>query len=421
MSPFTSLQDIEDFFLQLSHKKNQYPPFQMVRLALTLLGEPQAQLQYVHISGTNGKGSTSNYLSHFLTESGLKVGLFTSPHLFSIRERIKINNDTISTEDFITHFNHVYAHVGQTCNLIQFEWLYLIALSYFHAEHVDLVILEVGIGGLRDTTNTIPHKLAAIITNISLDHQTLLGHSLDAITMQKQGIITDATSSAFIGNITDETLLARIHEHLSETQTPGFFLFEDFWFDAEAQLFVFGGKSVQTNNKQLASYQYENIALALATAEYVLTHFNKQMNIPVVKTIIDSWQMPIRFEIITNEETTYIFDGAHNVAGMQTMIEALHTRFPMQNYLFVYAAMADKPYKEMLTLLAEKGTVVLYDFQPIYQRAFDINGTSSFLIIKDVAELKTYIATHHHKIIVYVGSMYFVAYIRSLFHKGILP
>jgi dihydrofolate synthase/folylpolyglutamate synthase len=421
MSQFTSLQDIEDFFTQLSHKKNQYPPFQMVRLALKLLGQPEEALQYIHISGTNGKGSTSTYLSHFLTDSGLRVGLFTSPHLFNICERIKLNNQSIPVTDFIKHFNAVYNRINNVCSLIQFEWLYLIALEYFNAQQVDIVILEVGIGGARDTTNTIPHKLAAIITNVALDHEALLGTSLAAITTQKQGIITATTQRAFIGNITDQTLLALIHERLNETQTPGYFLFEDFWYDAEAELFVFGGMSIQTSNSTLAPFQYENIALALAVADNVLTHFHKRLDLDAAQTTIHTWQMPIRFEVVRTGSQIYIFDGAHNVAGTQTMIEALQRHFPGHNYLFVYAAMADKAYEAMLGLLEAHGTVVLFDFQPIYQRAFDVHDARAQPVITTVSELRNLASTHENSVIVYVGSMYFVAYIRELFHTGILP
>src|SRR5699024_114874 len=113
----------------------------------------------------------------------------------------------IPEADFIADFNTLYQKVHQDCKLIQFEWLFLLALIYFKKQKIDLVILEVGIGGLYDTTNIIPHKLVAAITTIDYDHQQLLGETLTEITQQKIGIITENTQYAFIGNIKDTDLL----------------------------------------------------------------------------------------------------------------------------------------------------------------------------------------------------------------------
>jgi len=421
MTDFTNLHDIEAFFATIPYKKKDFPPFEMLTKALKLLGNPQDNLQYIQVTGTNGKGSTSTYLSYFLHYSGLNVGLFTSPHLFMITERIKVNNHAIPVAAFITHFNRIYNIIGDTCKLIQFEWLYLIALDYFNSQNLDIVILEVGIGGKYDSTSTIPHKLAAVMTNIAHDHRTLLGNSLEAITEQKSAIITDQTKFAFIGNITDDNLLTMIDEQLTETQTPGYFLFHDFWFDIEQCSFSILGTNITIKNNTLPPYQYENIALALAVATKVLSHFNTHLNYETARRTIETLQMPIRFEVMTYNEQTYIFDGAHNIAGLNTMLEALAKHFPNNTYTFIYAAMADKEYQSMLDLLAHNGKVVLFDFHAIYHRAFTPLEDDTFPIIKSEDELKQFMQTERENIFIYAGSIYFVSYIRNLFNQNFLP
>jgi len=421
LSDFTTLQEIEAFFADIPYKKKDFPPFEMMRRALALLDNPHEKLQYVQITGTNGKGSTSSYLSHFLADSGLRVGLFTSPHLFMITERIKVNNTSIPVAAFIAHFNRIYRLIYPQCKLIQFEWLYLIALDYFTTQALDVVILEVGIGGKFDTTTTIPHKLAAVITNISYDHRSLLGSSLEAITQQKQAIITEQTRGAFIGNVTDDTLVSLIKEQLTETNTPGFFLFYDFWFDVEAHIFSFFEQTITVTNENLAPYQYENITLALAVAAYIGEYFEKPLNQAAAKQTIETLQIPIRFEVVTKADTAYVFDGAHNLAGLDTLIETLSVQFPATSYVFVYAAMVDKDYTAMLDLLSRNGKVFLYDFHALYPRAFVAQEQDAFPILEDQAALKQMIRTEQDKIIVFVGSMYFVSYIRNLFQQEVLP
>ena len=417
---FTSITQIENFFANISHKKRDYPPFFMLNQALELLDNPQNDFQYIQITGTNGKGSTANYLSHFLTAHQLNVALFTSPHIFEITERIKINNITIPVADFIMIFNTLYQQVGATCKLIQFEWLYLIALTFFKTQKIDVVILEVGIGGLYDTTNTIPQKLAAVITNIDYDHQNILGNSLAEIATQKLGIITNKTKYTFIGNIKQATLYPLIKKHCTAVATTPYFYQQDFYYDTTKNIFHIFDYEIALPTQELPLYQYENIALSMAVADKILAYFQKKTNIQFLLNIMTDLQLPIRFEILQKNERTYIFDGAHNISGITVALESLTNTFPNQKYTFIYSAMADKEYKQMLALLSKYGTVVLFDYYQIYQRAFKIENDNNHLILKNTDDLVAYNQTASDAIIVYIGSIYYVSHIRNLFRKGII-
>ena len=157
-----------------------------IRKVLENLGNPQDSLKYIHVAGTNGKGSTCAMLDSILREAGYKVGLYTSPHIFEYTERIKINGQEISKEDFANLFEEV-ASVG--IHLTEFETLTVMMFLYFQRNNVEIVILETGMGGRFDATNVIKENLCSIITQIDLDHIDRLGKTKDEIAFEKAGII----------------------------------------------------------------------------------------------------------------------------------------------------------------------------------------------------------------------------------------
>lgn len=415
MKKFTTIAEIEQYFATISYKKKDFPPFYMIKKALELLGNPEKDLKYIHITGTNGKGSTSHYLSMFLSLHRVKTGLFTSPHIHSITERLKVNNDSIPEADFIELFNRIFPIVSPTCQLIQFEWLTVMAFVYFKAVDVDVVVLEVGIGGLLDSTNIIPSKIAAVITNVDFDHQNMLGSTLIDITKQKAGIITNSTDFIFTGKIAYPIVLKTIQQTADTLGKACLSYGSDYYYEVHhATLHIYEKTfAIQAN---LPIYQYENITLALAVAEKILTHTFK---LPIlqekIEDVVSNMQLPIRFEQIRYNDKTLIFDGAHNLPGVSKLIESLQAAFPLASYSFVFCAMSDKAYQEMIEKLATIGTVTLYDYHQVYQRALEIEEQRTEQVLTSIEQVETYIVNSKTDIIIFVGSIYFVSYIRGFF------
>ena len=191
--------------LPFYHEKGQQaykPGLDRISNFLNSLDNPDKDLKFVHIGGTNGKGSTAHYISSILQEAGYNVGLFTSPHFFDFRERIKINNKKID-KDFITEFTKLNKKYIEKASLSFFELSFGLAVSYFNKRNVDIAIIEVGLGGRLDATNIIT-PLMSIITNISLDHTEILGDTLEDIAEEKSGIIKK-DSITIIGESNDIT------------------------------------------------------------------------------------------------------------------------------------------------------------------------------------------------------------------------
>ena len=168
-------------------KEAYKPGLDRITNFLEFINSPHKNLKFIHIGGTNGKGSTAHYISSILQESGYKAGLFTSPHFYDFRERIKVNNQKID-KDFITEFTNLNKKNIENNSLSFFELSFGLAVSYFNRNKVDIAIIEVGLGGRLDATNII-NPLMSIITNISLDHTEILGDNLEDIAGEKSGII----------------------------------------------------------------------------------------------------------------------------------------------------------------------------------------------------------------------------------------
>ncbi|MBQ4283806.1 MAG: bifunctional folylpolyglutamate synthase/dihydrofolate synthase, partial [Lachnospira sp.] len=172
------------------------------RIMLKALGNPEKQLKVIHVAGTNGKGSVCAYLERILRENGYKVGLFTSPHLTDIRERIKIDGELISREEFLWGFDTVKEAVEE-CGLqpAYFDYLLGIAVLSFIKENVDYCIMETGLGGKLDATNAIENKLLNVITGVSLEHTAILGNTVEQIAEEKAGIVKAATPVVYMDKL----------------------------------------------------------------------------------------------------------------------------------------------------------------------------------------------------------------------------
>ena len=302
------------------------------RKLAALAGDPHARLRFIHVAGTNGKGSTCAMLKGIYRASWLRVGLFTSPHLVSFRERIQVNRQLIGEADVARLVGEMRAQL-QTLEPTFFEFVTVMALRHFAEQKCDLVIWETGLGGRLDSTNIVT-PLASVITNISFDHQQWLGDTLAKIAAEKAGILKPGVPAI---TATDEPeALEVIRETARRQGVP---------------LTIVGkGEAVSPIVSMLGEHQRRNAALALATVRVL------QDKIPVSEIVMQSAlalvQWPGRLQVVRRGAQTLLLDGAHNPAGAITLRTALRQHFPQSKPVLVLGILRDKDWRSICEILA---------------------------------------------------------------------
>jgi len=387
--------------------------------AVDLLGNPEQSYPIIHVTGTNGKGSTIAFMRELFARHGKKVGTFTSPHIISIHDRICINGEPISDEDFIRLADQVKAMEQRLLEthdqLSFFELLTLIALLYFKEQKVDLVLLEVGIGGLLDTTNVVTGEIA-IITSIGLDHQETLGDSLTAIAEQKAGIFKPG-KSAVIANLAPEAQLV-----CQKTATNlGVSLYQadqDFSFRNGN----FSSSSLADFNHLIlgleGTYQEENAALALQTFLLFMAQRNEKVDQEAVRAALQATKWAGRLEAVT--EHIYL-DGAHNLPALERLVEFIQEKI-QQGYQphILFGALKRKDYSGMLTYLTEHlPDVALYVTSFDYQGSLEEQDFGDYTSIASYRDfIDTFEASAGEKDLLFVtGSLYFISEVRACIMK----
>jgi dihydrofolate synthase / folylpolyglutamate synthase len=315
------------------------------RQLAALAGNPQEQLRFIHVAGTNGKGSSCAILESIYRVAGFRVGLFTSPHLVSFRERIQVNRELISEADVVQLVSEMRPRLATfpaAYHPTFFEVITVMALTYFARQNCDLVIWETGLGGRLDATNIV-NPLVSVITNIGLDHQQWLGNTLAEIAAEKAGIIKPGIP---VVTATEEPEALPVVE--TTAQEYGSLIRK-----------VSGRDAARITHQGLAGeHQRLNAALALATVELM------QSNIPVTEAQIQaglakvSW--PGRFQIIQRPGgRTLVLDGAHNPAGVAALAAAIQAHFPDTKPTFIVGMLADKDWRPMCGQLAQLASRVV--------------------------------------------------------------
>lgn len=315
-----------------------------IEAALAKLGNPQDYLKFIHVAGTNGKGSVCTMLDSILREAGYKTGLYTSPHIFEYTERIKVNGIEIPQDDFAL----LYKKVADTnIHLTEFEILTIIAFLYFHEHNVEIVILETGMGGRLDATNVIKQNLCAIITQIDLDHTDRLGKTKDEIAYEKAGIIKQGCP--IVTSMGYEAIRDKADEMNSMFIFTSPFVPQDF-VDALAL-------------KGL--HQIENLALVLSAINYLF----KDIDENTIKRGLMKVKNPCRFEYF--EDKNLIIDASHNPNGIKALRDNLDYYYPNQKRRFVFGCLKTKDYAKMMQLLFQEG-------DEVYLNEFDYKDACTF-------------------------------------------
>lgn len=359
------------------------------------------QKNMIHVAGTNGKGSTVNYLRSILNAHGYKVGTFTSPYLICHNDRIRVDDIPISDEDLLKYINQYYDVIKKD-GLSMFEIDVLIMLAYFQSLDLDYRIIETGIGGLNDKTNVID-PIISTITNIGMDHQKQLGDSIYDIINEKMGIIKP--HQMFITSETQGTVLARLQEQCDVQEAIMYVVPE---YQVSRYPFHFRYRDMAFTLKNQGIYQVTNARLALTIAAKLI-HLDSTLTTAAIENA--SWKG--RYETLPYHDGTVEIDGAHNIPGIQALIQTLRVK-KEKNVSIIFSCLNDKDISPMLDLMLKEGyTVYLTTFND--ERAIDLKTveTRPNLIIVDSfteALQAAYIKKNH---IVITGSLHFISRVRK--------
>ncbi|MFC6713346.1 bifunctional folylpolyglutamate synthase/dihydrofolate synthase [Branchiibius cervicis] len=340
------------------------PSLERVRQVMELLGDPQNAYPVIHLTGTNGKTTTTRVIERILREIGLNTGRMTSPHLHDVRERIAFNGQPIEPERFVATYDDVlpYVHIVDERSVAEggprttyFELLVIIAYAAFADAPVDVAVVEVGLGGLWDATNVADGKVA-VVTPISLDHTRLLGDTVEEIATEKRAIIKPG-ALAVIGRQLPEVDEV-IREHVVEVEAT--MLREDEAFAVTERDQAIGGQQITVQGLAavypdlfvplFGDYQAHNVATAIAAVEAFIGGGEQPLDLELLQSALAQVTSPGRLEIVRRSPTVLV-DAAHNAGGAIALAEALTDSFAFTHLVGVLAVLADKDAESMLTTL----------------------------------------------------------------------
>ena len=327
------------------------PGLERTRTLLAALGDPHKTLKFIHVAGTNGKGSTAAMLASCLQAAGYRVGLFTSPFINRFNERIQVDGEQIPDQELVRLVERVRPAADAMADVpTEFEIITALGMLYFAERRCDIVVLEVGLGGTLDSTNVIDPPECAVITALGIDHVKELGPTLADIASAKAGIIKPGSPVVSYGGVPEaDAVIARAAAEQGAPLTVvdfGKLKMEDGSLDAVT--FDFDGLN-GVRLPLIGSYQPRNAAVAI-TALRVLR--GRGWNIPeqAIRTGLETVRWPGRFELLRHTPA-FLLDGSHNAHGMRATVQSLRDRFPGQKFVFLLSIMADKDVDEMLELL----------------------------------------------------------------------
>ena len=388
---------------------------------LEALGNPERELKSIHIAGTNGKGSTAAMVTAFAKAHGLRVGTFTSPHMDSIRERIQLDGVPLEEEpfwqaaSFVREVEHRLLEEWGAFNY--FEILTAMMFVVFQQEAVDLAIIEVGIGGLLDNTN-VGHPLVSVITTIGLDHQDLLGSTLEEITAQKAGIIKSG-QQVVVGPVTGECMDVIRNTASKQGATvqafgEDFSLVEDSYQDAELSIPL----------EQLAlqgAFQKENATVAIRVFRAWMEASGRSVQAEFIKAALRVVSWPGRMEVL-QATPLVIIDGAHNLPAIERLIQNMTAHVGKKQTL-LFSALTRKDSKQMLAKLQEAlpdVNIILTSFHPSRGISIARSDVEAYLDFPQISYEESFedvidrfaSATDDKSELWVTGSLYFIAEVR---------
>ena len=405
------------------------PTLKRMRQFLTELGNPQTKIQAVHVAGTNGKGSTIAFLTSLLGQEGRQVGTFTSPFITRFNERIAVNGQPISDEavaNLVTQVRPVVEKMDQTelGGPLEFEIVTAMMFLYFAQHPVDVVLVEVGIGGLYDSTNVFT-PLVSVITNVGWDHMALLGNTLPEIAQQKAGIIKPHVP--VVTGVQVPEALTVIKRVANEQHAPLMVLDDDFKLTGDPADFESNDCHVSNiKSGLLGVYQLKNLAVAIQAAVVLSRQRGWKLSDDQIRRASLQARWPGRMEIM-QQEPLVVLDGAHNLPGVQALKQSLQTYWQDRPIHILAAILDDKLFQPMIDelLTIPNSQLTLTNFQnPLHRQvvqpaelvaneARQINYEANWR----TALRQLIKQANPRDVVIITGSLYFVSEVRPLFKK----
>lgn len=441
----TTYQDALDWVHGLL-RFGQKPGLERVQWMLSRLGNPERRIPFIHVAGTNGKGSTCAYLNGILQAAGYSTGMFTSPYLVNFRERIRYNGEMISEDDFCSIASQIKP-LAMECALAtshgtptEFEVITVIAIQYFaQLARPAVVIWETGLGGRLDSTNVV-HPLLSIITNIGLDHMDVLGHTIQEIAREKAGIIKQGVPVVTCEQSPEA--LAVLEEVARDKRSTLYLLNRDFAVEQLSE--QVGSQTIRfTSQHRRHASEYElklngvhqplNAAAALATVDVLRNFYAFLAEDEEISKGLQQTTWPGRLEVVSLQPLIFL-DGAHNAQGMQVLSQSLDKLLPAgKSVELLVSSLADKPLVQMaeaaipLVALAKRLVLTQFDFP----RAATVEKLQDGYLTAGVEPEKLFLAPNWREYVtawkeqasaddclVICGSLYFIAQVRAFLYNG---
>lgn len=364
---FASVEDIYQHLLSRAPEDRMAPRLDAVQLAVEALGDPHRSAPVVHVTGTNGKTSTARLVESLLLAHDLRVGRYTSPHLERVTERISIDGEPVSDETFVRIYGEIapyldlvdrHLEADGAPRLTYFETLTVLAFAVFADEPVDVMVLEVGIGGSWDATN-VADAAVSVVTPIDLDHTGMLGETVEEIAGEKSGIVK---TGGFLVSAAQQPGAAQVLlERATELSVP--FRFEGVEFGVEQRTTAVGGQVITLQGLAaryedlmlplFGAHQAQNAAVAVAAVEALLGGGEKPLNQELVAAGLGAASSPGRLELVRTAPPV-LLDAAHNPHGLLASASALREAFTFTTLNLVVGVLQDKDSEAMFRVLADE-------------------------------------------------------------------
>lgn len=401
-----------------------------IRRLLGYMGNPEKNLKIIHVAGTNGKGSTSSFISSILKEAGYKVALYTSPYLEEFEERMKINGENISREKLVYYVEYIKPIIARMVregynHPTEFEVITAIAFKYFSDEEVDFVVLEVGLGGRFDATNAISSSLVSVITSIDYDHMDKLGNTLGDIAYEKAGIIKK--KGVVVSFYQQEEALKVINDacevkeaYLTVLDKSNVVIKEQ---NSDFQVFDYKNfKDLKIT--LLGTHQIYNASLAVEVIQKLKNIYGYRIEEEAIKRGLMSAKWPGRLEVM-KKRPYVVIDGAHNPQGMTVLKESLKL-FNYRRLILVIGMLKDKEVNKMLNIITPVADVIITT-TPLSDRAYSakdlaskISRNSVFAVDQiDKAVNEALKMAGEEDMVLFCGSLYMIGHVRKLL-RGVL-
>lgn len=402
---------VEEVYAFIESQKDRVYALDNFKHYMEKIGNPQLKIPCIHIGGTNGKGSTTNYIRSVLEEQGYLVGTFTSPFLEKPQDQIRINDKFIE-DNFIIDMANRYMDDWMNAEISKFEIEVFIAIMYFIEHHIDYAIFEVGLGGELDATNIVT-PLVAVNTNIGLDHVAFLGNTYEDIALTKAGIVKEGID--YITGETKEECLS-IFKSVCDTHHSQLIQARKVSDIKQSPFITFKFAHLNIELSTIAAYQVKNATLALEVLFYIREHKGITLNDEAIIKGLKKAVWKGRFEVM-RQDPLVIIDGAHNNDGIKAFIESAKD---LKDIKVIFTALKDKSTHEMMKLLLTLTSDIVVTEFDFYRSQTAKNLAEDFPVaIDENWQHAIDEGLKHQGTLLITGSLYFITRVRHyLLEKG---